>query len=84
MIKSSMDIVKLLFEVQTQVRHMKSVTDDTTLGTRVKNGMIQVVSVTYQGNKSNVAEVSGWHPISNFQAALDEAVAARGYSATSP
>lgn len=43
--------------------------------------MIQVVSVTYQGSKSWVVERSGWYPVQEFPAALEEARTTNIYSA---
>lgn len=79
-----MDTIKLLFELQARIQQMQFITGDATLGTRVKKGMIQVVSVTYRGTKSKITELSSWHPVGNFQLALDEAMVAKDYSATRP
>nr|WP_309690255.1 hypothetical protein [Armatimonas sp.] len=75
-----MDTRKKILDIQAQIQKLKSTTGDNTLGTRVKDGMIQVVSVTYQGDESEVAEISGWHPVSNFNAAIDQATETLGYA----
>jgi VCBS repeat-containing protein len=75
--------MKQLLGIQAQIQKLKSSTGDDTLGTRVKDGMIQIVSVTYQGHESEVAEISGWHPVNNFNAAIDQAMETMGYASES-
>jgi hypothetical protein len=75
-----MDTMKQMLDIQSRIQELKSTTGDNTLGTRVKDGMIQVVSVTYQGHESEVAEITEWHPVSNFNAAIDQAMETMGYA----
>ena len=78
-----MDTMKQMLNIQAQIQKLKSTTGDNTLGTRVKDGMIQVVSVTYQGQDSEVAEISEWHPVGSFDTAIDQAMETMGYASRS-
>lgn len=61
-----------ILDISKAVQEYKSVTGDASAASRAKNGMIQLVSVSYAAGspESTVTEISEWIPADRFASAV--------------
>lgn len=59
-------MIAQLFEISKLVKALCAKTGDQSIGSRVKSGKIQLVSVQFQGRRTVEVEMSEWMPVAEF------------------